>query len=72
MDWIVGVSVAVALSFAIGMAVLAYTSETFTAFYVGELADGGTTHCSYEYMDNLYIRTVPSHTLCPISIEVEI
>lgn len=41
-----------------------------TAFKTGEKTTGATKQCYYKYLGNEYTRTVKSHELCPLSINV--
>lgn len=41
-----------------------------TAFLTGEKRTGMTKICYYDYMGSEYTKTVRSHELCPLTIQV--
>lgn len=47
-----------------------FSATAATAFKTGEMTTGMTKQCFYSYAGNTYTRTVKSHQLCPLSINV--
>jgi hypothetical protein len=41
-----------------------------TANKTGEMVTGMTKQCFYSYLGNTYTKTIKSHELCPLTIQV--
>jgi len=54
------------------IALLLLTSPAYagTAFLTGEITQGMTKICIYEYLGSVYSVTKKSYELCPLTIEV--
>ena len=60
-----------ALTLALALMLTASTATAGTAFFVREVQTGGMTkQCVYNYLGNTVVITVPTVSLCPLSIQV--
>jgi len=49
---------------------VSFAAHAGTAYLKSEQITGMTKQCYYDYLGNTYTRTVKSHELCPMSIQV--